>query len=782
MPSKNIIKKTTLSPTSLIVGGAGFIGSHLAEALLQKNSRVVVLDNFSTGKDVYVHSLLDNPKFALFNVDINQGIPAEIESVDYVFQLAGLETYLFDKSDLSLDSLLTNALGTKNILDFVKRSNAKFLLGSTIDVYKGLISPISLDQYFGLTLEEEKKYSLTEAKRYAEALVWEYYKKHDINARVARLPEVYGPRMNPGSCGSLGLLIKNLVDHKDLVVYGEGVSKEYYLYISDAISGLMKAIFSDSTEGQIYTFANKDPRTVLETTYLVKGLASTEARVVFRPKAEAIETQTPIIPDRSSLQGLNWEEKVPFRDGVVKTLKWFGYEPNENSFKPAKYLEDSSESTSVSSIIDNPENIATPQQKAKKHKQVNLLKKERSPIFGFLNKKKASEFTKKITQKFSLPLTTFKEHFSKSFYSNGTFIYYAISTCLILFGMLAIFIGVPFLQTYLHAKKGVGNIKKVESAAYTFDSTTAQAYADNAYSEFIKAQGSLNRVSWVFSLVGKTKKYNDIQNLLKAAEHSSKATYFLSKGVTPFAQLWTALNGDGTAPVDKSAFDKAYGYLLTAQNNLGLAEAEVQQVSLESTPSDVGAYINLLHDFSRKSEILVAMAADFPELAGMMEQKNYLVLFQNTNEVRPTGGFIGSYATISIKDGQLQDIIIDDVYNPDGQLDLRDVLSIPPEPIKEYLGEERLHIRNANWDPDFTVSSEVIKDLFFRVDGRTYDGVISVDLHFVQELLDLIGPIFLAAYNEEINADNLYERTQFHSEFNYETGSDQKKILFDGFG
>lgn len=175
MPNNNVIKKTSLSPTVLIVGGAGFIGSHLAEALLQKNARVVVIDNFSTGKDVYVHNLLDNPKFALFNVDINYGIPQEIESVDYVFHLAGLETYLFDKNDLSLDSLLTNALGTKNILDFTKKTGAKLLMASTLDVYKGMLSPLNLDQYFGQTPEEEKKYSLIEAKRYAEALVWEYY-------------------------------------------------------------------------------------------------------------------------------------------------------------------------------------------------------------------------------------------------------------------------------------------------------------------------------------------------------------------------------------------------------------------------------------------------------------------------------------------------------------------------------------------------------------------------------------------------------------------------------
>src|SRR3989338_7625486 len=107
---KQVIQKTALAPTVLIAGGAGFIGSHLAETLLLKDARVIVLDNFKTGKHNYVDHLLTNPKFALFDVDISKGLPDEIGSVDYVFHLAGLESYIFSKSDVNLDALLTNAL------------------------------------------------------------------------------------------------------------------------------------------------------------------------------------------------------------------------------------------------------------------------------------------------------------------------------------------------------------------------------------------------------------------------------------------------------------------------------------------------------------------------------------------------------------------------------------------------------------------------------------------------------------------------------------------------
>src|SRR5690606_38131784 len=138
--------------------------------------------------------------------------------------------------------LLTNAVGTKNLLDFANRSKAKFLLASSIYVYQGMMSQINLDQYFGRTNFEEKKYSATEAKRYAEALVWEYYKKNDTDVRIVRLPEVYGPKMDLEASGNLGRLINQLMDNRDLVVYGEGIDKEHYLYISDVINGVIKAL------------------------------------------------------------------------------------------------------------------------------------------------------------------------------------------------------------------------------------------------------------------------------------------------------------------------------------------------------------------------------------------------------------------------------------------------------------------------------------------------------------------------------------------------------------
>ena len=173
---------------------------------------------------------------------------------------------------------------------------------------------------------------------------------------------------------------------------------------------------------------------------------------------------------------------------------------------------------------------------------------------------------------------------------------------------------------------------------------------------------------------------------------------------------------------------------------------------------------------------------DLPELLGIEKPKKYLILFQNSNELRPTGGFIGSYAVLELEEGKIKSLKIDDIYNPDGQLEDNEVRLSSSTPIKELLGEESLFIRNANWNPDFKKSAQTITTLFTDVDGSTFDGVIAIDLEVIKNMLKVTGPVYLTAYDEEVNADNLYERTQFHSEFNYKEGQSQKKTFLTVLG
>ena len=778
-PKKKTIKKSVLTPTILIAGGAGFIGSHLAEMLLMQNARVIVLDNLNNGKEIHVNSLLTNPNFALFDVDLNKGIPKEIESVDYIFHLAGVETYMFSNTDISLESLLMNSVGTKNLLDLANKSEAKFLLVSSIDVYQGMIASLSLEHYFGQTEQEEKKYSLTEAKRYAEALVWEYYKKNHTNVRIVRIPEIYGPRMDLESHGDLGRFLKDILEDRDLTLLGDGNEKYFYLFVTDLVAGLIKALFNENTEGRIYSLVDREPFTVLETIYQVKNLANKEVKIDFKAKL-GTSLSHEVTPDTSNLKDLKWDPKTPFKEGLVKTLKWFGYNVNENSFKPAKLIEE--------------------KQKEKQGNLTNTLFQQEVPIQAPPAEQIHQLFDEKtheiptarigLTTRFKNAVERLKKHTpaitTPSIQSKSPALLNGLLAVGFVVFVLTIFVGIPALQTGLYAKRAKESLEQVPNLLLELKPAEAKIAANKAFQEMHKAQSSIKRLKWVFVVVGMEDYYSNANGLLSSGKHFAKALYNTAKATQPFTEIWAVLRPDSKLTLDTKQLDESKLHILNAKEEIQLAKSLLGNLEKTAIPTSKQSYVNqYISGLDHASEVLntaEALTTDLPNLIGMEKMQRYLVLFQNSNEIRPTGGFIGSYAVLELEKGKINSLTIDDIYNPDGQIDLKGVEIPAPEPIATMLGEENLHIRNANWNPDFEKSATLIQELFNKVDGSKFDGIVAIDLFFAKNLLNTTGAVFLTSYNEEITEANIYEKTQFYSEFNYKEGVSQKKSFLTILG
>ncbi|MFC1722240.1 NAD-dependent epimerase/dehydratase family protein [Patescibacteria group bacterium] len=801
MQKKNTIKKSALAPTILVAGGAGFIGSHLAEVLLHKEARVIVLDDFRTGKEIHVKHLLNNPKFALYDVDINLGIPSEIESVDYIFHLAGLEEYLFSKEDIDLDSLLTNALGTKNLLDLAQKSNAKFVLASTIDVYEGVMSQLSLNSYFGENDIQEKKYTLAEAKRYAEALVWEYHKRNSTDVRIVRFPEVYGPRMNLESSGTLGKLMRDLIDGRHFILKGDGSKKDYYLYINDAVSGMVKALLEEKTAGKIYTLVPSQPVTNLEIAFLMRGLADRHVDIKFEDDKNLLLRKN-AEPDTYNLRDLKWKAKTDFKNGVSTTLTWLGYQINEHSFKNAKLLEQKQP------IIPDIKPAAVP--------KTTEAKKKNDDLFSLKDIKESSSVSAEKDVQADSPLQN--QHIQQNYNSRqitetgdipkikprrkislkkpnlniriGLPVVSLVSklslVIVILFSFLLVFIAIPGYRAYSSAKQAMEELEAVPEYIGQFDSQTAALNANLAYEDFNKANKYFSSLSWLYTLFGKKDEFEATSKFMSSVSYFSKVAYDVSMSAEPFKSIWISIQPNSEATFDPASLDDSKLHISDAKNNLQLALADFNQIDQNSLPdnlrSNANTYENILEVTSEGLDLAWSITSDLPNLLGFEETKKYLILFQNNNELRPTGGFIGSYAFLYLNEGKIEELSIDDIYNPDGQIDVRNIRVTPPGPIGEFLLEDRLYIRNANWDPDFTRSAATIKDLFFRLNGEDIDGVLAIDLHVVKRILDVTGPMFLTAYNEEVTSQNLYERTQFHASFDYEEGSQQKRQFLTVLG
>ena len=735
MISAKTIKKTALAPTVLITHGGGFLAGHLAETLLLKNCRVVVLSNFSQHKDAYLHGLLKSPKFALFDCDINQELPDSIESVDYIFHLENYDTFVNAKDELGLEGLLSVGVGTKNLLDLAKRSQAKFALVCP------LVSQVKSKDGNMLNADEAQKYSKT--------LVNEYKNRWGLDVRLVNLGKVYGPGMDLVQSGELGGFLQSVADSKPMQIVGDGVRKEFYLYVSDAVSGLVKSLFSQG-DAQTFTLAQGKPNTALEVAYILKSLADGKADLQFvEGGCDFLEPtiESPICPP-------TWLPKIDLKDGLAKTLRSLGYKPNTKSFK-AGILIDQKVAGAIVAPTEDLQTIIAPQREEPKISPIKL--------FFFRMEKNLRQINKDRAKTLLLGI-------------GGVVTF------------VAVLLGVPLLQSYTHAKSALNDLEEYQVSISKLDSAEAQKLSENAYNHLAKLEKSLGRTAVLFKIAGKEDTYQSLMSFVESSKNFSSALHSLSLGAEPFSNLWDGIKPAGEVNFSAQSFKESAQHFIDAKKSLEFAKAGLIGVKREYLPKsirdDFDKYGVALAKMNENSDFLTQLALEFPQIIGLEGDRRYLLLFQNNNEIRPTGGFLGSYAVVELKNDKISKIDIDDVYNPDGQLKLSKANESikSPEALKQALDEELLYIRNANWNPSFPASSQVVNNLFKLVDGKGFDGIFAVDLYFARDLLSVIGPLYLTAYDEEIRVDNMYERAQLHSDFDFKAGVSGKKAFMTVLG
>lgn len=785
MSKKNVIKKSPLAPTVLISGGAGFIGYYLVEAFLEKGARVVVLDSISDLETNRVARFVKNPKFALFNSSNLTILPEEIESVDYVIHIGDLEKYMADRDAVSLDTLLVNSQSIKSLLDLSYKSNAKFLLLSTIDVYENTNSPKVNVDYFGHTVVAEDSFKNADARKFAEAVVWEHSRKMGTNVRVVRIPYVYGPKMNLDSCGALGIMLRDVIHRCDLTIYGDETRKEYYLYIEDAISGIVKALFSPNTDGNTYSLIGEDSHKVLTTAFLLRTLADRRTELEFKKSVKRFPKDIKI-PSLFNLKELDWWPKYELKEGVIKTLDHFGYRVNFNTFKPKDLILQKQKLKSrsvgaVDSLFDS--NGTDPTFKEDTgykvtvdyddvdYSSINIPKSRISLLELIIDK--SSEYLSKI-------------NFSKvnAFFNFSPAI--VLASLAVFISALIIFVVAPLITFSSGIRSGYSSLEALQKSLSVFDIEGAKMHSENADLNLSKARASYVNSKWLYTLFLKPEGYTAINNTLISLNHFSKATHSLTLALDPYKNLWDIMHPDSQLSLDPASLVQSQSQIMTANTQMQLAKANFSYVLKSKLPTKIqplaDTYENYLYSLSKDLETVSVVSSDFQELLGISSPKTYIVWFQNSNEIRPTGGFIGSYGVLTVDKGKITSLSIDDIYNPDGQIELRNIRYPLPGPLANALAEDRMYLRNSNWHPDLAMSAKDFSDLYTRVTDVPVDGVIAIDLYFVKNLLSSLGPIYLASYNEEITADNLYERAQFYSDFNYQEGDSDKKTFLTVLG
>lgn len=736
-----IVKNQDL-PVVLIAGGAGFIGSHLSEYLLSQKFRVVVVDSLETGNRDYLAALTGHPRFAFFQHDLNSGVPEKIESVDYIIHLAGQEIHLGPGEQINMDSLLTNAFATNNLLELAKNSAATLLLTSSVNVYQGAISSVSLKNYFGASVEEEKTLSFFESKRFAEGLAFEYQKKYGLDVRVARLGEVYGPRMGLSATSNLGRFIGQALRGDNLTVFGDGLEKEYYGYISDTIDGLVKCLFKHGAAGAIYPITDLTPVTVLEQAYLVKSLALSGTQIVFKPKLNELEFPEFKVIDGQAQRQLKWKPKISLKDGIRLTLEYFGFSRERRAPGPRKSEETGERLT---------ENYIPPGRFRKKEGGLFL----KLPQFDLNSRLTKVNFLRHPRRKFA-----------------------AVAS--LTFLTITLFLFMPIFQTFFYLGGAYFTVSQLKKDLNNLKFAAVVSDLEKIDAQILDGRRSLES-AFLFRDEPTIRLLNSASFFAKAASAAAKGLKPLSDQIQQLAATPAGTVGANAEDLSGSRLAEGVENLSSAIDFLDLAQAEYKLTDKTKLPFWVKDRVNAYESFLKKSEktfktLSLALKAA-PGLLGLEEEKNYLLIFQNSNELRPTGGFIGSIGRATVRNSRIENIKINDVYDVDGQIDERGIRVPQPSFLSDNLKTESLHLRDANYSPSFPGSARRIADLYTQATGETLDGVIAVDLFVLERLLRVTGPIFLSSYNETVSESNVFERTQFHAEASYFPGSSQKRTF-----
>ena len=303
---------------SLITGGAGFLGSHLCDALIKKGYDVLCVDNFYTGSKDNVSHLLSNPKFELLRHDVT--FPLYVE-VDQIYNLACPASPIHYQYD-PVQTTKTSVHGAINMLGLAKRLNARILQASTSEVYGDPEVHPQTEDYWGRVNPIGIRSCYDEGKRCAETLFFDYYRQHQLEIKVMRIFNTYGPRMHPNDGRVVSNFIVQALKNESITIYGDGSQTRSFCYVDDLIKGMMKLMESDKAITGPINIGNPNEFKMIELAELVLKLTSSQSKLTFKPLPEDDPKQRQ--PNISLAKAkLDWEPKVKLEDGLNETIAYF---------------------------------------------------------------------------------------------------------------------------------------------------------------------------------------------------------------------------------------------------------------------------------------------------------------------------------------------------------------------------------------------------------------------------------------------------------------------------
>ena len=322
MPVKKSSRKRALPPqrlpTSVVTGGAGFLGSHLMDLLLARGHKVIAIDNFVTGAVDNIAHLGGNPNFKFIQQDVTEFIFLDVP-VDYVWHFASPASPV-DYLELPIQTLKVGSLGTHKALGLAKNKGARILLASTSEIYGDPLVHPQTEEYWGNVNPIGPRGCYDEAKRFAEALAMAYHWEHGVDTRIVRIFNTYGPRMRLNDGRVVPTMISQALRNEPLTVFGNGSQTRSFCYCADLIEGIYRLMMS-ATNLPV-NIGNPREMTILEFAQEILRATGARSKVIFKPLPQDDPKQRkPDITRARTL--LHWEPKVSLQAGLEKTIAYF---------------------------------------------------------------------------------------------------------------------------------------------------------------------------------------------------------------------------------------------------------------------------------------------------------------------------------------------------------------------------------------------------------------------------------------------------------------------------
>ena len=302
----------------LITGGAGFIGSHLCERLLNEGNDVICLDNFFTGSKDNIRHLLDNNRFELVRHDITKEYFIEVDEIYNLACPASPPHYQYN----AIKTIKTSVLGMINMLGLAKRCKAKILQASTSEVYGDPLIHPQVESYWGNVNPIGIRSCYDEGKRCAETLMMDYHRQNKTDIRIVRIFNTYGPNMDLNDGRVVSNFIVQALKGEDITIYGDGSQTRSFCYVDDLIDGMIKMM--NNTNGFIgpVNLGNPSERTILDFAKLIIKLTNSSSKIIYKPLP--LDDPSKRQPDITlAKKELNFEPKVDIEEGLIKTIEYF---------------------------------------------------------------------------------------------------------------------------------------------------------------------------------------------------------------------------------------------------------------------------------------------------------------------------------------------------------------------------------------------------------------------------------------------------------------------------